>query len=168
VRDLEEIALPEPMRLFENGLGDRDVVVLGKPAHQCLRSVADWRQLMRQLHARLGIEIAAQPGQHLPEQLDLFAIEPAGAIRKQNGDAPEHLGAAGCGTMPDHFLQFRNERTNGHLRAPVETQSQSDERSPVFKLGEESEGRVSYRIVKVRVTAYGAARTCARMAVGFG
>ena len=66
--DVDEIGFGEPPRLLEDRARDRDVVVVREPPHHFDRRIADGREPVRQLGARLASISAIKPAEHLVEQ----------------------------------------------------------------------------------------------------
>jgi hypothetical protein len=80
--------------LLQDRAGDRDIVVLGEPAHRSDRRIADRRQPVRQLGARLGLDLLDQAREHAIEQRDVILFELVGAVEEERRDPLQGARAA--------------------------------------------------------------------------
>jgi hypothetical protein len=92
---VDKIGFGETLRLRDHRAGHRDVVVVGKLAHQFAGRVGDRRQRAGHFGPRLGLDFGDEAAQHVVEQADVIFVERRRAIHEQIGDAPHCLGTPG-------------------------------------------------------------------------
>ena len=92
-RDVDEIGFGQPRRELQYRSGDGDIVVIGEPAQQFDGSVADRRKMMRELGARLCLDLVDEQPEHVIKQLDMRIAVAACAVQKESRDTLERLDA---------------------------------------------------------------------------
>ena len=154
--DVHQIVLLQPLRAPENGTGDRCIIVPRQPADQFSRRFTQDSQPRREFRASIHVDLGSEAAEHIIEQLNVTLVQAGGAIGKKIRDSSECLGSTRARAALDHVLQFRNKWSTRHCKHHRAAHRMKTWLGPQSKkLSNESEGKVSYRIIGQRSSSRG-------------
>ncbi len=110
---IDEVAFRQTRRQLERRPGDGDVVVVGELAKHLDRRVADGRKMVRELGARLDLDLVDVQPEHVIKEVDLRVVVAAGAVQKESRDALERLNPFLGRAVLNEFFQFGDQREVG-------------------------------------------------------
>ena len=105
---------PMPFRLAKHRRRDLNVVVKREHVDDFGGSIANRRQTVRQLGARLGLDGLHQADHDVIEHADLIFGKTRRSDDEQIGDAREHLDPACVGAGRERSLEFIEQRKGTH------------------------------------------------------
>lgn len=109
-RNADKIGLRQTRRQFQHRPGHSDIVVVGELAQESDRRVTQWRNMSGQLGECLVVDPLDKQPEQIIEESDMLVVVTAGTVEKEGGEALQRIGALLARAVPDHVLQFGDQR----------------------------------------------------------